>query len=311
MTVLKALLLHIPVLVSSFSIYQDSGTSLRTYKTQLFAASGPPQYEKFNAVLSRVEMVSNGAVMLHIETDEPVDYKAGNVLALEIQGDGTTEKSQSDALQNDGWMRGPYTVSRATEKSFDVLMKVVGDKSRAFASAKPGTAIRFGGKFKVPIVDGIDKEHTNRVVLLSTGVGVGPCIGAIEESMKEESFPPIELYASYRTNSEIISAEYLDSLNIKWKAVVTSETGRISASQENMAIILPPLEAGLSLDDTHYHIIGNGQMVKEWKDGLMNAGVSDSKVTVEMYHNFQASPASDAVERITSSITKNLCSTVK
>lgn len=303
---LKSFIVQFPVLVSSFSLHQNHSPLLshshNHVSTQLFAESGPPQYEKFNAVLDRVEMVSEGSAMLHIKTEDAIEYKAGNVLALEIEGEGTTEKSKSDSAQNEEWMRGPYTVSRATEKSFDVLVKVVGDKSKTFASAPPGTPVRFGGKFKVPIIDGVEVESTKRVVLLSTGVGVGPCIGAIEESMKKEKFPPIELYASYRMESEIVCADYLDSMNLKWKAIVTGENGRISADEKNIDLILPHPESGLSLSDTHYHLIGNGQMVKEWKDGLIEAGVPENKVTVEMYHNFRSDPDGDVIKRIAKSV---------
>lgn len=308
MTLFKSLLL----LVNLYDFRVSSFSSLhrKQYlpkKTQLFAESGPPQYDKFDAVLSSVEIVADGSAMLHIETEARMDYKAGHVFALEIQGSGTTEKNKSDSSKNGGWMRGPYTISRATENSFDVLVRVVGDKSRAFASAKPGTPLRFGGRFHVPIIEGINKENTKRVVLLSTGVGIGPCIGAIEEAMKEENFPPIELYASYRTKSDVAYAEYLDSLDVKWKAVITSETGRISSCDKHMGLILPPLDAGLTIDDTHYHLIGNGQMVKEWKDGLMKAGVPQEKITVEMYHNFIVPPNDDAVEKIANSISNHYC----
>jgi ferredoxin-NADP reductase len=298
------LLLSLPIVVSSFSMHnvQTHGKQ----QTRLFAESGPPQYEKVEAILSKVDMVGDGSAMLHIETEEAVvDYKAGHVLALEIEGTGSSEKTNDDMAKNGGWMRGPYTVSRATDKSFDILIKVVGDKSKTFADAPPGTPVKFGGKFKVPIVEGVNKEDTKRVVLLSTGVGVGPCIGAIEEATKDSSFPPIELYPSFRTGSEIVCADHLDSLNVSWKAIVTSETGRISASEKNMDIIKPSEESGLSLEDTHYHIIGNGQMVSEWKEGLSKAGVPDSKVTVEMYFNHKSPVDSDAVETIAKSVAQS------
>jgi ferredoxin-NADP reductase len=310
-----SLLFSLPIAVSAFSIQQQR-TSTK-FPTHLYAESGPPQYEKIDAVVSKVEMVGEGSAMIHmeIESDETVDYKAGNVFALEIEdpniADGVDgadgDKNTNDTIQNGGWMRGPYTISRATDKSFDVMMKVVGDKSKTFASAQPGTPVKFGGKFKVPIVEGISKENTKRVVLLSTGVGVGPCIGAIEEALKEDNFPPIELYASYRTATEIVSSDYLDTLDIQWKAIVTSETGRISASDENMEIVLSSsdLDSALSLEDTHYHIIGNGQMVSEWKEGLAKAGVPETKVTVEAYFNHKSAVDSDAVERIAKTIAKS------
>ncbi len=304
--ILSSLVLCLPIAISAFSTprtFQGRRSHILSTETQLFAEAGAPQYEKVDAVLSRIDFVGEGSALLHIETEEIIDYKAGHVLALEIESDGKSlsEKNSEDTAQNGGWMRGPYTVSRATDKSFDVLVKVVGDKSRAFASAQPGTPVKFGGKFKVPILDGVQKENTKRLVLISTGVGVGPCMGAIEEAMKEEAFPPIELYANFRTEQEIVCAEYLDSLDIKWRAIVTSEMGRISANEKNMEIIMPS-EEGFTLEDTHYHLIGNGQFVNEWKDGVIQAGVPESKVTFEMYFNHRAEVDPNAVEVIAKSI---------
>ena len=246
--------------------------------------------------------------MLHIDTgDSTIDYQPGHVLALEIQGDNSAEDTQN----NGGWMRGPYTVSRATENSFDVLMKVVGDKSREFAFAEPGTCVRFGGKFKVPIVEGIQKDNVKRVVLISTGVGVGPCVGAIEKALEDPSFPPIELHASYRKAEEIVYVDHLNNLKAQypgrfaWKAIVSSEKGRLSASEENLQGIASP--EGYQIHDTHYHLIGNGQMVNEFKAGLGKAGVPDENLTVEMYFNHKAPVNDDVADRIAAVISASCC----
>lgn len=283
---------------------------------ELFAEGGAPQYDKVDSVLSQVDIVGEGSAMLRIETQDDaaaLDYKPGHVLALEIQGvqdDISSVKTKEDADNNEGWMRGPYTVSRATDTSFDVLIKIVGDKSKAFSEAKPGTPVKFGGKFKVPIIDGIIKDETKRVVLISTGVGCGPCIGAIEEALKDESFPPIEFFPSYKKASEVVLADHLDSLGIKWKPIITSEIGRLSASQENMAHIAPSTKDSLTLNDTHYHLIGNGQMVNEWKEGLKKAGVPEDKVTVEAYFNHRATSDEERIDTIASAVAASCCSTV-
>ena len=95
--------------------------------------------------------------------------------------------------------------------------------------------------------------------------------------------------------------------NIKWQPIITSEVGRISSSQENMKMIIPEeTDCKLTLEDTHYHIIGNGQMVNEWKAGLADAGVPDSKVTVEMYFNHKSLPDVDAVNRIAQTISSSV-----
>lgn len=303
------LLLLLPSLICTANAFTPAHFQPRLL-TRLFAAGGAPQYEKVQATLREAEQVGDGSVMLHIDTQDKVDYEPGHVIALEIQGDVSQDgdsKLNKDTRENGGWMRGPYTISRATDKSIDILVRVVGDKSKRFASANPGEPIQFGGKFKVPILDGISTDSTKRVVMISTGVGVGPCIGAIEKAMGREDFPPIDLVSNYRTEAEVVYRDHLNNLQkeqpnkFSWKAIITSEKGRISASDDNLkAITETKFDAGL--ENTHFHLIGNGQLVSEFKKGLQLAGVPDEKVTVEMYFNHKAEIDNGAVERIAAAI---------
>lgn len=311
---LQTTLLLLTQLLGS-NAFAPGPVSFHRRASRLFAEGGPPQYDKIDAVLREAEVVSKGSVMLHIDTEESIEYKPGHVLALEIQGDvkqmDENDKSKQDAIQNGGWLRGPYTVSRSTENSLDILIKVVGDKSKVLAEAESGTPLKFGGKFKVPIVDGIEKESTKRVVFISTGVGVGPCVGAVEAALKDESFPPVELCASYRTKEEVIYGDYLDELQannegrFSWKAIISSEGGRLSESEENLQAIV--CAEGLELNDTHYHLIGNGQLVNEFKAGLAKASVPDDKVTVESYFNHKEAVRDDVIDRIANVIASTAC----
>eukprot|EP00554_Chaetoceros_debilis_P010356 CAMPEP_0194109978 /NCGR_PEP_ID=MMETSP0150-20130528/9339_1 /TAXON_ID=122233 /ORGANISM="Chaetoceros debilis, Strain MM31A-1" /LENGTH=330 /DNA_ID=CAMNT_0038799039 /DNA_START=87 /DNA_END=1079 /DNA_ORIENTATION=+ len=302
---------------TAFSVAPSCSRTTQTSSTRIFAEGGPPQYDKIDAVLREAEVVGEGCVMLHMDVKDKdtvtIDYEPGHVVALEIEevespsddddDDSDSSKNSEDAKNNVGWMRGPYTVSRATADSLDILIKVVGDKSERFSNASPGTPLKFGGKFKVPILEGIQTEEVKNVVLLSTGVGVGPCIGAIEKALSEEyesnNFPPIKLIASYRKESEVAYTDHLNKLqdehpkSFSWNSVVTSVDGRLSSSTENLEKFL-----NASSSETHYHLIGNGQMVSEFKEGLAKAGVSDERVTVESYFNHKAAIDNERVDRI-------------
>lgn len=366
---------------------------------------GAPQYQKQNGILSKVEKIGEGSFLLHVDYENPFDcgedridyhYKPGHVLALEIQpptqeekiaaaaASSTStsarvvpsrfvkmnEKTQKDVVNNDGWLRGPYTVSRGRRTTtgmdndkdavggFQVLIKEVGFKSHVMATATPGTRVRFGGKFHVPIVDGIAQQvdvdnasaaaeaenaeapammPTERVVFISTGVGVGPCVGAIEDLLacqkaeEEEKTSPttlssirrIDLVASFRTEEEVALRDDLDKLvaatvasedgstgaQFHWKPIVTSRVGRLSESETSLGQALDVIEktsttatstmaATCSIASTHYHLIGNGQMVNEWKAALFQAGVPKARVTVEAYFNHQAKSNTKSVETI-------------
>jgi len=281
---------------------------------------GPPQYDKIMASLQNAEVVANGTILLHIQAgkDDTWDYEPGHVLALEIKGspkDGTTH-TYEDTLKNKGWMRGPYTVTASSEKELQILLRIVGEKSQAFADAKPGTQIQVGGKFKVPIVEGIDVATTSQVVLVSTGVGIGPCVGAMEQVVErltkgKLTFPPIHLMASFRTKEEIALADKLDKwqqdypTQFSWTPVVTCEKGgRLSSSVERLQDCLkasPTIDA-LQLQRTHFHLIGNGELVNEFQKGLDQAGVPKEKVTLEVYFNHSVKGKGESVDTIAQAI---------
>ena len=94
-----------------------------------------------------------------------------------------------------------------------------------------------------------------------------------------------------------------------WQPVVSSKMGRLSSSKENVGMIFQA-DGICSTADTHYHLIGNGQLVNEWKAGLAQAGVPDEKVTVEAYFNHRAESNNDAIDNIASVVSASSMSTV-
>ena len=328
-TVAASTVLSIGSCVNGFSVVAPLVTSAKTFSSsrrqtsRLWAEGGPPKYDKRMGRLRQAEAVAEGSVLLHIDDydDGPeLDYEPGHVLALEIEDIGGSDDGE--------WLRGPYTVTRGTDSSIDILLKVVGKKSKTFANAPPGTPVRFGGKFHVPIVEGILSAKSNsddgpapanptkRVVMISSGVGVGPCIGAIEKLITDDDVSSffdakVELFASYRTKEEIVAENQLNELQAKyterfsWTPIITDRMGRLSSKDENIGLVLRQGEEGdatCNISETHYHLIGNGQMVSEWKQGLQKGGVPENRITIESYFNHRSEPNMAAIERIASMV---------
>jgi ferredoxin-NADP reductase len=190
----------------------------------------------------------------------------------------------------------------------EILIKVVGAKSKVMATAEPGTLVRFGGKFHVPIVEGIAPD-AQRIVMISTGVGVGPGVGAVEKLLSENFAGSIDLFASFRWDNEKLFADYLNVWatayeNFRYRPVITNNVGRLSSSEVNVGMVVHDNESICSLTETHYHLIGNGQMVAEWKTGLLQAGVLDQRITIESYFNHKVQPSKEAIETIATVIRK-------
>lgn len=164
-----------------------------------------------------------------------------------------------------------------------------------------------------------EEDPTRRVVMIASGVGVGPCVGAIEDLMKSDSSASskiayIDLIASFRTSDEIAMGVDLDklveeptSMGFRWLPVITEETGRLSSNGPEVLreMYLKPASSDATaspIRNTHYHIIGNGQLVNEWTAGLKMAGVPSSRVTTEAYFNHAAKPDPAAVETISEAV---------
>ncbi|KAL7560204.1 hypothetical protein ACA910_020802 [Epithemia clementina (nom. ined.)] len=352
-------------------------------------------------MLFRSEPIGNSSsVLLHIDrcdnddeddNNEPFTYQPGHVVGLEIPLDLFTDEEKatlihhhSTTTKNGGYVRAPYTIASASAQTVTILLQKVGPKSRALARAPPKTRLRMGGKFHVPIVQGIGPT-AQRLILLSTGVGIGPCVGALEQFLYHPTtigpnLQQLDLVASFRFPTDVLYQDYLEMWaeasdppgRLQYTPFITSDRqGRLSDSeqwlqhyvlnrnppatptptptlqppqqqlvpsqeqQSSSLLELPfssssmePLEQGLPqqqqqqllqqeqqqqqpqqppqpprfcpVTETHYHLIGNGQMVREWQAGLQQAGVPATHITVESYfHHTSPPPASpDAIRRI-------------
>ena len=262
--------------------------------------------------------------------EEPTAYEPGHVLAIELEHEGAT-------------LKGPYTVTRSSDsesQSIDCIYRVIegtreanGDhvasgtrKTHVFKALESGAAAAFGGSFHVPILRGIAPE-ARHAFLVSTGAGVGPMIGFVEQCVAiwQGSTPagapglPFEpcalervtLFAGYRELGDVVCAEELEALvaasngRFEWHACMSGEeTATDDADFSRLAgrstRAAPPLiSSALSegFEGSHFHLIGNGAMVKEWQAALKsNAGASEEQVTVEMYFGHRAEPEPHAVE---------------
>jgi len=259
----------------------------------MMAQGGPPKYNKRPATITSNLEVGRASHLITVkpDDDEAIDYHAGHVVALEIK--------DPQSIAEEKWLVGPYTVTRANATSFDVLYRVVGDKTEKFSALKPGSIAQFGGKFKVPILEGINPEGLDRVIGVSTGVGAGPLIGFAEEALSKLEGPStrIDLYVGFREEDDICCRDALDALaeahpkHFSWTPILSSVNGR-SSSLYNLELLSKSVSPAPGA--THYHLVGNGAMVNEWKAGLVDADVPDIRVTSEIYFNHKI-PASDEV----------------
>jgi ferredoxin-NADP reductase len=160
------------------------------------------------------------------------------------------------------------------------------------------------GRLRLMLV--LHRVWTQRVVMICTGVGVGPCIGALELLLQNTVFEgQVDLLTSFRTIEEASMTTDLEQLaqvyphRFQWTPIITSQDGRLADSAKSLEAYLKPQTDDIcALRNTHYHLIGNGQMVNEWKAGLERSGVPSKRVTLEAYFNHMAKPDDATIENI-------------
>mmetsp|Transcript_25974 Transcript_25974/g.56108 ORF Transcript_25974/g.56108 Transcript_25974/m.56108 type:complete len:335 (-) Transcript_25974:759-1763(-) len=251
--------------------------------------------------------VARGTHLLSIRSGTPLSYQPGHILGLELQHPET-----GDAL------KGPYTVTRQTgSDTIDVIYRVVRDgrKTPFMERLVEGDELDFGGKFGTPIAEGVAPGAV-RVVGIATGAGIGPLLGYAECALQSSS-TAVELYCGFRELADVCCAPELDALaeahpdRFAWTAcisrpmactAVTLSAFKGARAAGRVTHAVPSLLR--TTRETHFHLVGNGAFVKEFKEGCLAAGVEEGRVTTEIYFNGKAEPDQDVVALVSSSLRK-------
>jgi ferredoxin-NADP reductase len=258
-----------------------------------------PEIDWQDGVVASNEAVADSKAtrQLSIRATTPLEYKPGHILGLGFSHDGVD-------------LKGPYTVTRSSDIQLDVVYRIIPDgrKTPLMASMEAGAAVRFGGKFGTPIEDGV-APGVDRVVGIATGAGLAPLVGYAERALRNADGPRIELFGGFASLADICCAKELDALaeahpsKFSWTAciskpmactAVTSVGGARASGRVTRSV--PPLLR--TTRDTHFHLIGNGAFVKEFKAGCLEAGVPEERVTTEIYFNGKAEPDPDVVSLV-------------
>lgn len=245
------------------------------------------EYSNGQVVLQRE--VSRASFLIRIRSDAMENYEPGHVLALAIQ----------DPNQPDKELIHPYTITRSDQsrKTFDILYRLIpsGKMTPVLSTLKPGAAVRFGGRFHVPILEGIHPS-CKRVVAISTGVGAGPLLGFAEQAAAADG-PGVRVFAGFRGLEDVCFEDEFEELGVEFRACVSELWDDrypvpmgFSGLRGRVTRAVPRVLAPEELPTTHFHLIGNGAMVSTMRRGLELARVPAEHVTIETYFNHKSDP---------------------
>jgi NAD(P)H-flavin reductase len=230
---------------------------------------------------------------LEAQDESPAAYEPGHVLGLGLDIDGHV-------------MRHAYTVSRgdASTRRFEHLYRVIpeGRLSPKLARLSPGDTVHFHGPFHTPIQEEV-RSAAERIVLMSTGAGIGPIFGYAEKTLQEGETRPITLYAGFREQSDTCLEGDLTRLaesypNFAWHFTLTRPPASWNGLTGRVTECVPYLIDREKLKVYHFHLVGNGEMVHLTREALHHAGVPAGQVSIETYFNHYVRPNPQEIERI-------------
>jgi len=289
----------------------------------LLAEGALPQIEWQDASVVSNEPLSRGTMQLRLRASAPHSYRAGHILGFEMAHPESGEG-----------LKGPYTVSRgavaADDRAFDLIYRVIpsGRKTPFMEKLAAGDTVRFGGRFGVPVDEGIAPE-CDRFVGIATGAGIGPLVGFAEAALAREDGPRVELYCGFRDLADVAGAA-CDALaaahpeRFSWRPIVSQPmactavnlAGLDGGGGDGAAAAAGPLQGRVSTvvpgllgelgAATHFHLVGNGQFVVDFKKGLLDGGIAEGRVTTEKYFNGKAVVDDDVAKFVADAVREQL-----
>ncbi|MGH9124181.1 MAG: ferredoxin--NADP reductase [Acidimicrobiales bacterium] len=186
-----------------------------------------------------------------------------------------------------GTCRSPYCIMSPPndERTFDLIVRLVpeGPLSCYLADLDPGDVISFrgpAGRCMIP------KEESTELVLLATGVGIGPFLSLMEHLRGKQWDRPVRLFWGLRLFEDICLVDQLDRLvaahhNFSYQISLSHPPSEWRGLRGRLTESVPPLLP--QLGDRHFYLVGNGAMIAEMATVLSDLGVDDQLIYEEVY----------------------------
>lgn len=195
-----------------------------------------------------------------------------------------------------GMRRSPYCIISPPDggRTFQLLVRLVpeGPVSCYLAAMSVGDRITFRGPSGRSM---LPREDDTELVLLATGVGIGPLLALSKVLLSEGFDRPIRLYWGLRLADDICLLDELDDLAAHYPAFtyqisLSRPPTRWGGLRGRLTESVPPLLP--TLGNKHFYLVGNGAMIEEMGSVLSDLGVDEVLIHGETYFNvkYRADP---------------------
>jgi ferredoxin-NADP reductase len=222
------------------------------------------------AHVESIDTIAPSVLELHLRCVDPVAlaYRAGQFVSVRVDATGNLRRSYSIASH-------PRLEDGAR---FDLLVKLVPDGvgSRFFAGLAAGDPVHFTGPvgFFVP-----DAHHTGDVVFAVTGAGIAAALPMLEEILaRPAESGRVLLFWGLRHESELYWMDRLARLASPRLGVhVSLSAPSLAWSGLHGRITGHVLAAAATAHAPIFYVVGNGDMIRDVRDGLVALGVDRKK----------------------------------
>jgi ferredoxin-NADP reductase len=237
------------------------------------------RYERKAEVAAVTPLTPTGTIRIRFRVvdGQPFEHRPGQFVGIEYH------------VPDVGYARSPYCILSppSDDEFFELLVRVVpnGPISRYLGSCRVGEVVTFRGPTGRSMVPRDDERD---VVLLATGVGVGP-FHSLSSYLVDAGFErPITLYWGLRLVDDICLTDELDALarrspNFSYFISLSQPPRRWDGLRGRLTESVPPLLAALG--GTRYYLCGNGAMTEDMATALSDLGAAEEFIYQEHYFN--------------------------
>lgn len=250
------------------------------------------RYER-RARVARIERLTpTGTIRLTFEVADaqPFSFLPGNFVGVDCD------------LPAHGYRRSPYCICSPPSdgRTFQNLVRTVpeGPVSNFLASLEVGDIISFRGPTGRSM---LPRERDTELLLLATGVGLGPFLSLTRHLLSGGFERPVKLFWGLRLPEDVCLTDELDALarehaNFSHAISLSQAPSEWRGLRGRLTETLPPLLE--SLGGKQFYLCGNGAMIAEMRRALSDLGVPKRLIYEEYFFNFKHAPGEREVERI-------------
>ena len=271
------------------------------FKRRLPVSRGAPErklqrvdrYDRRAQVTGYETLTPTGTVRVsfRVMDDQPFRFAPGQFVGIQAK------------IPRYGVRKTPYCISSPPndERTFRLLIRLVpeGPLSYYLGSLRVGDVISFRGPTGRSM---IPKEPDTELILLGTGVGVGPFLSLVPLLTEQGFDRPIRLFWGLRQVEDICLVDELDAISasnpdFSYRITLSQPPAAWTGLRGRLTSVVPPcLE---TLGGKHYYLVGNGAMIEEMFSALSDLGVNKQVIYQEAYFNvrYKADPVTMAAIR--------------